>query len=1391
MDNGFLYSPGRFNQDVVPFEALGDIPCLVLLGEPGMGKSRALEAERAAIEARVREGGGDAFWLDLRSYGSEDRLVRDLFQSHAFFTWLEGTHLLHLFLDSTDECLIRIETLASLLIDEFNKYPVERLRLRIVCRPAEWPALLEEGLVRLWGRESVKIYKLASLQREDALIAAAEEGLDAEAFLGEVNRMEVGPFAAKPVTLKMLFRVYSRDQRLPQNQAQIYEEGCLTLCEESNLSYVASGRTGDLTAMERMTVAARIAAFMTFAKRSAIRTGAGGGESLPEDITIDEIAGGNEESPDGLFDVPRAAVREALDTGLFAARGPDRIGWAHQTYSEFLAAWYVGRRLSATQALSLIVHPDDAEGKLVPQLHEVAAWIATSTREVFEAIMKADPEVLLRSDVTAYDDELKEALVAELLKLYDEERGYVGWLSNSRYDRLEHPRLVDQLRPYIRDGAKNTMVRIVAIEIAESCTLRTLQADLAEVALDASQQVDVRAYAARAVSQIGDEEGKQRLRPLAEAGIAEDRTGRLKGWGLRALWPGLITAQELFQMLTPMGVNDTGSYGHFVSGDLVQHLRPKDLPVALAWVEAQGDYRRLGFYFKRLADSIMLSGWEHLDEPGVLEAFARAALSRLRHHNQIIGDHQERPDFESSVRAEDNKRRRLLEALLALISDTQQIRFLLIYTGSALVLSRDVPWMLKRFEAADSEEARGAWAQVIEAAFGRGGGENYDLVLAAYRRDALLAERLGWAFETVITDSQEARQMQEQYRVIHGLDEERDEDEESDQTAAGPSVEERIATFLDESEAGDADAWWRLNYVMTFEPEGNQGVGESESDLTATPGWVVSDDATRARIIEAAKRYVVKQDPQTEEWLEAGITYRPAYAGYRALRLLLDKEPEFGDELTPDVWGKWTPIILLYPTDDSSEESLEPHLRLVELAYRSAPEEVIQTLLGQIDRENSQGRYASIPDKVERCWDERLGGALLEKAGAQEISAGSLGNILRALLKHGVEGAREFARSLITLPIPESGVLREKAVVAARTLLRFTEDGDWDIVWPALQQDPGFGREVISGVATPLAERATEVPVADKLTPDQLADLYIWMARQYPHAEDPNIEGVRTVGEREWIARWRDSLLDRLVGKGTPESCAAVERVTTELSALTHLKYKLQDARELLRRHTWRPPSPAAILKLAGDSQRRLVQNGEQLLDTVIESLRRLEAKLQDETPAAVDLWNENYSSERRGYVYRPKDENRLSDYVKRHLDDDLRRGGVVVNREVEIRRGTGANAGERTDILVDAVVRNDRGAAYDVITAVIEAKGCWHRDLNTAMEEQLVNRYLRENSSRHGLYLVGWFNCDQWDDEDYRKRQAPRITAAEAQRRFDEQAVALSSSGMHIRAFILNTGLR
>jgi len=69
----------------------------------------------------------------------------------------------------------------------------------------------------------------------------------------------------------------------------------------------------------------------------------------------------------------------------------------------------------------------------------------------------------------------------------------------------------------------------------------------------------------------------------------------------------------------------------------------------------------------------------------------------------------------------------------------------------------------------------------------------------------------------------------------------------------------------------------------------------------------------------------------------------------------------------------------------------------------------------------------------------------------------------------------------------------------------------------------------------------------------------------------------------------------------------------------------------------------------------------------------------------------------------------------------------------------------------------------FETLTAIIEVKGCWNPELAHAMQTQLVDRYLRGWDCRYGIYVVGWFACDQWDSADTRKRATPKISVVDA----------------------------
>lgn len=299
------------------------------------------------------------------------------------------------------------------------------------------------------------------------------------------------------------------------------------------------------------------------------------------------------------------------------------------------------------------------------------------------------------------------------MALYDEERDYLrDWSIFQRLHKLNHQGLGTQLRAYIGDSNKKVLVRHVAIEIAEACQLSELQSDLVEVVLNPSEIMDLRAAAAGAVISVADDKTKLRLGPLAKND--SDIQDRLKGWALQALWPQLMTTSELFPLLDAPATGYAGSYTNFLGSDFLDFVPTADLPIALAWVERQEGHH-LDYYLQRIVDQIMLTAWEHLEEPGVLEAFARASYSRLRRYTPIVaerfegwerGEQSPAKQFEAMLTEDVSKRRSLIEELISLITEPNDLVHSIPHI-TRVVRQGDLGWMIERVRTSSAQDLKG------------------------------------------------------------------------------------------------------------------------------------------------------------------------------------------------------------------------------------------------------------------------------------------------------------------------------------------------------------------------------------------------------------------------------------------------------------------------------------------------------------------------------------------------------------------------------------------------------------------------------------------------------------------------------------------------------------
>jgi hypothetical protein len=1388
-DGGYLSDPkwSLGKSELRTLQDLTGMRALALLGEPGMGKSVALAME---ADRQRAQGGRDPiiFHADLRAYSSDVLLNAKVFESPELTRWKAGTENLVLYLDSLDEALLRIETVAAFIADELPRLPTERLSVRIACRTLDWHAVaptLNPVFRSLWGEDVVGAFEIAPLRRQDVVVAATAWPVDVDRFMEQVWAANVVPFAIKPLTLNLLLRLFKADGRLPASIAELYRRGCLSLCEEQSASRRAPRREGRLAPPERAQLAGRIAAVSMLANRYAVWTGLESAAVPEEDVAASVLAVGAETTPARTFAVKKDELREVLDTGLFSSRGDDRMGWAHQSYAEFLTAEYlIARRVPAHNVLDILRHPS---GGLVPQLNMVAAWAASLDKDIRRELIEHEPVVLMHGDLTGWDDADRGALATALLQALNEDRAHdFEFGMDARYRKMAHPGLSAIVRPYLVDGGCKLPARRAAIRIAEASRLTDLRDELLAVAFDQSAEDHIRGYAVSALETCGDDSVWPALKPLALGGAGSDRDHEIKGHALALLWPKHLDAETLFQNISLPRESYFGAYANFLTRTLPESLQRGDLPAALRWATAFASASNIadGYNLKRLADAILRRAWTHIQDPEITPLvldYVRAAIGK--HYQPTLGTaYDDNREFSEEVARDTAGRRAFLRAAIAArVSD--HFAYWLYKPG--LLTRDDLPWLLdlgpgSPNAANDLDEA--ALIEFIEMCLNLGDDAHFAMLYEAAERWPLLRSKYAMWFDGVPLDSSQAEQM----RRYH---------EETNQFARqvrpklDPPPEVRIADRLDRFEAGDLNGWWLLFRELTLDEDSTHYGGELNYEITAQPGWAKAGETVRRRILDAARVFLDRAEPTIDQWMGRNKVNFSDLAAYRALVLLREEAPEVYRSLGASVRAKWAPLVVTVPKESGTEQA-KIHDAITAEAVAAAPAAIAETVsaLIRMERERSpapdQQQNNTLPpffflNQLQPSpGNGPLNALLLGELDDARNTPAQYGALLSFLVRAGSRDAIDDGLAKLQ-PWPCPSDQRELALTVAATLL---EDGGlvgWPVIWPVVQADQDFGRELFLRVAQHHrfgAGRFAALPEAEH------GDLYVWFEETFPHHRDVDREGVHWVSPTESVGQLRDGVLGVLVQRGTPEAVAALRSVMARLPALPWLAYRLLEADQLMRQRTWQPLTPGEVLRLMDNADGRLVQSPEQLADVLVEMLRVYEAELHGEQSPVNALWNR----ELHGPEMWPKEEDALSDHVKLFLQRALVDRGVVLNREVEIGRVPGAAVGSRTDIRVDAVRRAANGDRFDTITAIIETKGCWNPGLKTAIETQLRDNYLIRTGAPVGIYLAGWFDKAKWRADDGRRNKTPDWDVAEAQQFFDAEAARLST-GFIVRAVVLD----
>jgi len=1325
---GFLTDPEGelyarlLNPHLVTFDKLLNEKCLILWGDPGIGKSTVLQQGKSALESSL--GTNDKLiWLDFRDVPNEQVFARRTFESITWKGWQSSTGKLVLVVDGVDEGLVKIPGFIGYLVSELRNMPVERLQVILACRSAEWPISEGQQLIGLWGIvEKPPIFELCPLRHRDAVQAAEMSGVDGHNFIAAVYQKKVVGLASLPTTLFFLLDEFCTSGIFSGTHRELYERGCRRLARENDLRRIellrALRNSSRISTQDEIYEAGcRLATLLLLCGKSAIHIGLVADATAESDLHLSEAV------DDSGVDVPHLTedvFYDAVCSALFTSRGQHRFGFTHQTFAECLAAQFLSG-LPLVQIRKLLCIRDTGDEHVVPQLAETAAWVAGIRDDFFDYLCRVEPEALIRSDVSKVQDRRKEVLVAAILEkakradLFDE-RNFTRFFSS-----LKHPKIASQLRPYLCNKSLNVVVRRMAFSIVAECEITELCDELLRMVRDTSEDQIFRDLSAQTLGKLIPADRLAELMPLARGEIIPDPQDTIRGSAIGRLVPEFWSVSQAVPYLqTPQSNHFFGSYRSLLKYHLPRFLTVDDLPVLLErFVQETHCFDRTNV-FEELAEAAFVKALENLSKPNIRRLAVQVWMTKATNFHPLPRGN------DAAVGELFQKRENLRREFVAAIIDDPQIAIndLNHLRGSAsLILESDLEWALNQITQSIPERLA-AWSSVVlflcrpETAC-----KCWDLLLQRIDEIPELASRFSWlrAYDLNEPDAQKAK--------AEWLTHKQQEMRLNENREPGPNIEEFLENDFAEIKAGKSARWIDVCAHLSLEKDQLYFSYPLDHDLTAYPGWRNADAKRQNLIRAAAKNFLLIH---SDGYAEIGNRSNFSDPGYIAIWLLRDQIRN-DSELKSAVATKWIDALTGHFNGGS-----ENYQETAAIAYELNPDATLRGFIRELKNDDEQHGQILALSGFRKCWDINFTNAALNLIRNGNLRAGSIESIFQFIGPIAPAEAAACAQLLLDSASLANPAYEERTVNTLTACIGGMPAATWHFVWPIIEANSVLAEKVLTRVANRINySREVCLPA---LSEKQLADLYLKVHHFFPPETDPDFHGG-FVSPRQGLVHFRGDIIGSLEARGTEEACCELLRLANALPRESlWLRWRYYNARMSKWRRSWIPPQPAIVLLLAVCGETRLVVDADDLTEVLLESLERFQVRLtRNELPRSEVLWNWEGNDTRR-QNFRPRDEAFLSDEIARWLREDLVERGVVIDREVQPRRG------QHTDIHVTAVSQA-RITSIQNITVVIEIKGCWNSEVRTAIDGQLVGKYLRLNGLTHGIYLVGWFVCDKWNN--------------------------------------------
>ncbi|TYZ56038.1 hypothetical protein C2I33_04250 [Ralstonia solanacearum] len=382
-------------EDAPPVQRTSELrsyPYVVLVGEPGMGKSTVLAREAAAAQTQA---------LTVRSF------------IHGATATLGAT----LYLDGLDEyrsdraqAADKAEILATRLVERGAP------GWWLTCRAEDWDETDRRALLRAAAGAGIVVARLEPLDESEVKqILASLAGAEGEAAIAQAGNLVGRAFLQNPLSLVLLLKAVQAEQGWPSSRFALFDSATRRLAHEHNQNRRSNAPRETPDAI--LAAAGRMCSLLLLANH--------GGWWHSNALPPAQVGAKGLLPTSGLGETP-GLLADTLDTALFRREEEAVFVPMHRTVAEYLAgralaeavAGTAGRpRYPLSRALALIAGVD---GLAPSELRGVFAWTAVHLSklgqhvEATQMVRQDAVSVLIYGDAAALATPERRELLANL-----------------------------------------------------------------------------------------------------------------------------------------------------------------------------------------------------------------------------------------------------------------------------------------------------------------------------------------------------------------------------------------------------------------------------------------------------------------------------------------------------------------------------------------------------------------------------------------------------------------------------------------------------------------------------------------------------------------------------------------------------------------------------------------------------------------------------------------------------------------------------------------------------------------------------------------------------------------------------------------------------------------